>query len=137
MLPKAPSLEPVVRLVYAKEKPIINYEIKALDQLIESSRDIYTLKKKVAYLMAFISLVISKAKKTNFEKPNLGACYLDRVLLKVVKYDQSQNYGAADEVLKNESPDKFDLIIKRLSNNVIDSKEKKAKKKLKKLDRKS
>ena len=87
VLPKAPySLNPVVRLVSLHEKSMITYEIKALDQLIESSRDIYTFKKRVAYLMAFTSFAISKAKKTNFEKPNLDACYHDRTLLKVVKY---------------------------------------------------
>ena len=52
----------------------------ALDKLIEASPNLHTLKKRCAYLFAFVQFVIAKAKKVAAKKPVLDATYLDTVL---------------------------------------------------------
>ena len=41
-----------------------------LDQVNVTSRDLYTLKKRIAYLEAFVEFVVAKLKKINFQKPD-------------------------------------------------------------------
>ena len=57
-----------------------------LDQVITTSRDMYTLKKRIAYLMAFAGFVVAKVKKVNFQKQDLNATFLDHALVKTKKY---------------------------------------------------
>ena len=88
----------------------------ALDRLIKASPSLYTLRKRCAYLAAFSEFVVAKAKGVAFQKPVLNASYLDKVFLNIVKYVQSQRFGAAIELLSKESPDEFESIFKRLGN---------------------
>ena len=82
-----------------------------LDKLIATSRDLYTLKKRLAYLMAFAEFVVAKFKKINFQKPDLNATYLDHALVKTVKYVQGRCFRAAVDSLRRGSPDGFDAIL--------------------------
>ena len=56
-----------------------------LDQIIESSSDLYVSKKRAAYLNAFVEYVVATVKGRKFYKPVLSAAYLDLAFLKVVK----------------------------------------------------
>ena len=92
----------------------------ALDRLIEASPSLYTLKERCAYLAAFSEFVVAKAKGAAFQKPVLNACYLDKAFVNIVKYVQSQRFGAAIELLCKESPYEFESILKHLSSKTND-----------------
>ena len=92
----------------------------ALDRLIKASPSLYTLKKRCAYLAAFSEFVVAKAKGVAFQKPVLNAGYLDKAFVNIVKYVQSQRFGAAIELLSKESPDEFESILKRLGSKTND-----------------
>ena len=92
----------------------------ALDRLIEASPSLYTLKKRCAYLAAFSEFVVAKAKGVAFQKPALNASYLDKAFVNIVKYVQSQRFGAAIKLLSKESPDEFESILKRLGSKTND-----------------
>ena len=88
-----------------------------MDPLIEISPDLYVLKKRAAYLVAFKQFLVAKAKKIkSFVKPNLNAHILDKAFMDIVNYVQYNRFGAAVDLLKKESPDAFDPIFKRLSD---------------------
>ena len=95
-----------------------------LDQIIITASDLYTLKKRLAYLVAFAEYVTAKFRGTTLKKPDLNADFLDRTLIKAVKYVQSQNFGAAIDVLSKGSPDDFETFLKRRVNNVNSHNEK-------------
>ena len=71
----------------------------ALDRLIEASPSLCTLKERCAYVTAFSEFVVTKAKGVAFQKPVLNAGYLDKAFVNIVKYVQSQRFGAAIELL--------------------------------------
>ena len=89
-----------------------------LDQVIATPRDLYALKKRIAYLMAFVEFVEAKLKKLNFQKPDLNAAYLDYALIKTVKYVQGRCFGTAVDSLRKGTPDDFDAILRRLNESV-------------------
>ena len=89
----------------------------SLDQIISTASDLYTLKKRLAYLVAFAEYVTAKFRGTTFKKPELNADFLDRAHIKAVKYVQSQNFGAAIDVSKG-SPDNLETFLKRRVNDV-------------------
>ena len=95
-----------------------------LDPMIESSSYIYVLKKHAAYLNAFAEYVVATVKGRKFYKPVLDAAYLDLAFLKVVKYVQSRNFGAAIKLLGGGSPEKFESFVSRWSKNATDPDEK-------------
>ena len=71
----------------------------ALDRIIEASPSLHTLKKRCAYLVAFLEFVVAKAKGVSFQKPVLNASYLDKAFVNIVKYVQFQRFGAAIKLL--------------------------------------
>ena len=91
-----------------------------LDKLIDASPDLYALKKRVGYLIAFKQYFVSKVKKLTFHKVKLDATFLDKALLDIVKYVQRRYFGAAIDMLKKNSPDAFELILKQLSDKATD-----------------
>ena len=95
-----------------------------LDQIIESISDLYVLKKRAAYLNAFVEYVFVTIKGRKFFKPVLNVAYLDLAFLKVVKYVQSRNFWAAIKLLSGGSPDKFKSFVSRWSKNATDPDEK-------------
>ena len=111
----APSVSsPVVQVTHLSRNAVVNVEESSFDNLIAASSNLYVLRKRLAYLTAFVEFVMAKAKGTLFLKPNLNAAYLDRALLKVVKYVQGCCFGAAIETLRRGSPDDFEAILRRL-----------------------
>jgi len=63
----------IVLSVTVAEKSLVHQDESALKQSIESCPDLYTLKKRAAYLTAFTEFVCAKAKKLEFKRPNLDA----------------------------------------------------------------
>ena len=60
--------------------------IDGIDILIESAPNLYTLQKRVAYLIAFVDwFQCCKVRKNDFIKPMLNAAYLEKALLIIVK----------------------------------------------------
>ena len=90
-----------------------------LQNLIETAPNLYTLSKRVAYLVAFKQFILAKARKAAFCRPKLDVKYLDDALLDVVKYVQSNYFGAAVDCLKYNSPDKFDSFLKHMSKKAV------------------
>ena len=82
-----------------------------VDQIIESSSDLHVLKQRAVYLNAFAEYVVATVKGKKFHKPLLSAAYLDQTFLKVVKYVQSRNFGAAMKLLCGGSPDKLESFV--------------------------
>ena len=81
-----------------------------LDRIIESAPDLYTLKKRVAYLIAFKQYIVAKSQKRNLCKPKLDADYLDNAFMEVVKFVQKTHFGTAIKLLQEKSSDAYDLI---------------------------
>ena len=67
----------------------------SLDNVIKSAPDLYTLKKRFAYLNAFKQFLMAKSKGIPFQRPELNTSYLDRGFMDAVKYVQFQSFGAA------------------------------------------
>ena len=90
----APS-EVVTMCISGLENEFREFCDSELDQIIESSSDLYVLKKCAANLNAFAEYVVATVKGRKFHQPVLNAVYLDHTFLKVVNYVQSRNFGAA------------------------------------------
>ena len=88
--------------------------------IIESAPDLYTLKKRVAYLIAFKQCIVAKSQKRNLCKPKLDADYLDNSFMEVVKFIQKTHFGTAIKLLQEKSSDPYDLIFKKLGNSLSD-----------------
>ena len=88
-----------------------------------TSPDLYTLKKRVAYIRAFTQYFIAKMHKTLFVKPTLDANFLDKALLDLIFYVQRNRFGAAVEILKKETSGAFEAIVKKLSDKATNTTE--------------
>ena len=122
--PRPSDQSVTVRAVTLNENQLVNHKLRGLDQLVESSPDLYTLKKRTAYLTAFKEYFIAvKVKKKEFVRPVLNASYLYKAFVKLLRYVQNDCFGSAVEFLKENSPDEFDTLLRKLSaktNNVIE-----------------
>ena len=83
-----------------------------LDRIIESAPDLYTLKERVAYMIAFKQYIVAKLQKLNLDKPKLDADYLDNAFKDVLIFVQKTHFGAAIKLLQEKSSDAYDLILK-------------------------
>ena len=93
-------------------------ECDSLDKVIATSRDLYALKKRVAYLMAFVKYFVAvKVRKSSFTKPILNATFLNQAFLKIVQYVQLKTFGSVIESLRRGSPDDFDAILRSMNTN--------------------
>ena len=103
-------------------KLLLNLEPSAdstLQNLIKTAPNLYILNKRAAHLFAFKQFILAKARKVSLCRSKLDAKYLDDALLVVVKYVQSNYFGAAVDCLKNNSPDEFDSFLKRKSEKAV------------------
>ena len=57
-----------------------------LDKLIEDASNLYILKKRFAYLLAFTGYFVAKARKVSYKRTVFNAAFLDPALLKAVKF---------------------------------------------------
>ena len=89
-----------------------------MDCLVEIFPDLYTLKKRTAYLIALKKFLEAKHKRKEFIKPLLNAAKLEEALLDLIKYVQYKRFGTAVELLRVNSAVAFDSIIKKLSDRV-------------------
>ena len=117
---KSLSYAPVVRMALCNENTIFETDDQIV-KLMQTSRDLYTLKKRFAYLFAFVELVKSKFKRKPSRKPEFSAASLDRAFVEAIGYVQRQCRGSALEVLNYGSTDDFEIFIKRLCNLAVDS----------------
>ena len=94
-----------------------------LTRVIQTSLNLYTLKKRLGYLAAFVEFVIAKAKKLEFHKPRLNAIYLEKALHSTVLYVQRECFGTVFDSLQAESPDSLEDAIKRLNAKTLSNSE--------------
>ena len=85
-------------------KTHLNIGSRDLDRLIEISPDLYVLKKRAAYLVAFKQLLAAKAKKKSFVKQILNAHTLNEVFMDLVNYVQYRFEVANDLLPISPSP---------------------------------
>ena len=78
--------------------------------IIESAPDLYTLKKRVEYLIAFKQYIVAKLQKRSLCKPKLDADCFDDAFMNVVKFVQRTHCGTAIKLLQEKSSDAYDLI---------------------------
>ena len=90
-----------------------------LEKLIETSPNLYALKKRFAYLLAFQEFIAAKPKKIKFEKPKLDAAYLNFAFMNAVRFLQYLSFGAAISLLQKGTPDDYDQILKKLSRGFV------------------
>ena len=87
----------------------------ALDKLIQAATNLYTPKKRCAYLTAFVEFMTAEKLNMPFQKPCLDSSYLDKTFINIVKFVQSRCFGGAAELLSQEPPDAFESIVKMLN----------------------
>ena len=114
------SSVPVVRKALCDENTTVEIDDKIL-KLMQTSFDLYTVKKRIAYLLAFVDFLKAKTKRQTFKKPEMNAAFLDRAFMQAIKYVQRQCFGPALELLQNNSPDQYDAFLKRLRNLAVNS----------------
>ena len=112
-----------VQKTFGNKNPLLKEGTNCLDKLISTSPDLYTLKKRVAYIRAFMQYFIAKMRKTLFVKPTLDANFLDKALLDLIFYVRRNRFGAAVELLKKETPDAFKAIVKKLLDKTTNTTE--------------
>ena len=69
------------------------------------------LKRCAADLNAYAEYVVATVKGRKFHKPVLNAACFDHAFLKVLRYVQSCNFGAAIEMLIGGSPANFEFFV--------------------------
>ena len=88
---------------------------------MQTSRDLYALKKRFAYYLAFVELVKAIFRCKLFRKPEFDAASLDRAFVEAIGYVQRQCFGPALEMLNNGSADDFEIFIECLRNLAVNS----------------
>ena len=88
--------------------------INNIDKLIESTPSMYSLQKRVAYLIAFVDWFhCCKVSKNDFIKPVLNAAYSEKALLIIVKLVSNKVYGDVICSMLGKSADALDEVIKQ------------------------
>ena len=109
-----PLVENVVQVGTRRINLSLRTGIDGIDELIESALNLYTLQKKVAYLIAFVDwFQCSKVRKNDFINPVLNAAYLEKALLIIVKLVQNKVYGDGICSMQEKSADALDEVIKQ------------------------
>ena len=108
-----PASSPVVQMTRLSRDDAAHDDVRSFDELIAASPNLYVLKKRFAYFLAFAEFLEAKARKTSHQKPDLNAAFLDCAFLKLVKYVQGRCFGAAINALRRGSPNNFEAVLKR------------------------
>ena len=87
-----------------------------LDRLIASFPNLYALKKRDGYFIAFKHFFMTESKRIAFTKATLAATFLDTALINIVKYVQINFFGDAVDLLKADTPDAYESCLKSLAN---------------------
>ena len=122
-----------VQKTFVNKNPLLKEGTNCLDELVLTSPDLYTLKKRVAYIRAFMQYFTAKMRNIIFVKPTLDANFLDKALLDLICYVQRNRFRAAVELLKKETPEAFEAIVKKLSDKATNTTEMKLISKVKSL----
>ena len=119
--PKPIASFSAVRAISVSRPTLGNDVEDPLEKLIKTAPDLYSVKKRFAYLLAFKEFIIAKWKSIQFKRPKLTALYLDQALKYAVKYVQFQSFGTAIKLLRKSTPDDFEIIPKKLNSEVNNS----------------
>ena len=111
----------IVQKTNIADDPLLNDIQKGLNRFFETSPDLHTLKKRLTYLTLFKQFIIAKVKKVPFAKPKIDASLLENAFIDAVKFVQRVRFEAVVDLLKNNSPDVFDSIIKKLSDKAANT----------------
>ena len=83
--------------------------------------DLYTSKKRLTYFSHLKQFIIAKVKRVPFAKPKIDASLLDKAFVDAVKFVQRVRFWATVDMLKNNSPNVFDFIVKKLSDKAANT----------------
>ena len=86
-----------------------------LTRVIQTAPNLYTLKKRLRYLAAFVEFVIAKARKQEFYKPRVNAIYLEKALHSTVLYVRRECFCTVSDCSQEGPPDSLEDAIKRLN----------------------
>ena len=105
------------RVICVKDNNELSFpEESCIDRMIEAAPSLYVLKKRVAYLLAFVEYFKHfKVKKGEFVKPKFDTARLDEDTHAIVVYVQHRHYSQALSILQNKSPEYFSHAIDRCS----------------------
>ena len=117
--PRTPAV--FVQKINIADDPLLNDSQGGLNRIFETSPDLYTLKKRLKYLMLFKQFVMAKVKKNPFVKPKIDASLLHKAFMVAVKFVQRVRFGAAVDLLINKPPDVFDSIVKKLNDKTANT----------------
>ena len=98
--PKPIASFSAVRAISLSRPTLDNDEEDPLEKLIKTAPDLYSVKKRFAYLLVFKKFIIAKCRDIQFKRPKLTALYLDQALKYAVKYVQFRSFGAAIKLLR-------------------------------------
>ena len=88
--------------------------IDGIDKLIESGPNLFTLQKRVAYLIAFVDwFQCCKVRKNDFMKPVLNGAYLEKAPLIIVKLVLNKVYSDVICSMQGKFAYAFDKMIKQ------------------------
>ena len=83
------------------------------------SADLYTLEKRLTYLIALKQCLIAGVKHEEFCKPPLTADVFEKSFVDVIWYVQNNCFGVAIKLLKQKSSDAFVSIFKKLTDGAV------------------
>ena len=114
---ESPSVS-VNRVTCTREQSELCFPEKSpLDELIDFAPSLYVLKKRVAYLSAFVEYKRCEFKKCAFVRPELNSRDLEKALKAIVGFVQRRYYyGQALHLLKDDSPEGLAAAIERCSS---------------------
>ena len=69
-----PASSPVVQMTRLSRDDAANDDVRSFDKLIAASPNLYVLKKRFAYLLAFAEFLVAKARKTSLSKTRFKCC---------------------------------------------------------------
>ena len=116
-VPESESPMSVNRVTCTREQSELCFSEKSpLDELIDSAPSLYVLKKRVAYLSAFVEYKRCEFKKCAFVRPELDCRDLEKALKAIVGFVQRRYYGQALRLLKDDSPEGLAAAIERCSS---------------------
>ena len=107
----------VKRVTYVKDKNELSFSKEScIDRMMEAAPSLYVLKKRVAYLLAFVEYFKRcKVKKEKFVKPKFDTAKLDETMFGIVGYVQHRHYSQALSILQIKTPEDLLHAIDRCS----------------------
>ena len=103
--------------------PLFSIGCRDLDRLVGISPNLNELIKRAANFIAFKQFFAAEARKKSLTRPILNAHTLEKAFMDQINYVQYHRFGTAVDLLKKESPDALDSILKRFSDRTTSAEE--------------